>query len=59
MKTNTLSFRLFFFTSLWMLFSLAIVALLVSQDYRRTVEKQFENLITANLYNLMGSIKRG
>ena len=59
MKTDTLSFRLFLFTSLWMLVSLAIVAILVSQDYRRTVEKQFENLITANLYNLMGSIKRG
>ncbi|MCF6321318.1 MAG: ATP-binding protein [Rhizobiaceae bacterium] len=57
MKTDTLSFRLFLFTSLWMLFSLGVVAILVSQDYRRTVEKQFEDLITANLYNLMGSIK--
>ena len=59
MKTDTLSFRLFLFTTLWMLISLAIVAILVSQDYRRTVEKQFEDLITANLYNVMGSIKRG
>lgn len=59
MKTDTLAFRLFFFTSLWMLVSLAIVAVLVSQDYRRTVEKQFENLVTANLYNLMGSVGRG
>lgn len=58
MKTNTLSFRLFLFTSLWMVVSLAIVAILVSQDYRRTVEKQFEELVTANLYNLMGSIQR-
>lgn len=58
MKTDTLSFRLFLYTTLWMVVSLAIVAVLVSQDYRRTVEKQFENLITANLYNLMGSITR-
>ncbi|MEK6255973.1 MAG: ATP-binding protein [Chloroflexota bacterium] len=58
MKTDTLSFRLFLFTTLWMLVALAIVAVLVSRDYRTTVEKQFENLITANLYNLMGSIKR-
>ncbi len=57
MKTNTLSLRLFFFTTVWMVISLAIVAVLVSQDYRKTVENQFENLITANLYNLMGSIK--
>ncbi len=58
MKTDTLSFRLFLFTSLWMLVSLVIVAILVSRDYRQSVEKQFESLITANLYNLMGSIKR-
>jgi signal transduction histidine kinase len=59
MKTDTLSFRLFLFTSLWMLVSLAIVAILVSRDYRNTLEKQFEDLVTANLFNLMGSIKSG
>jgi signal transduction histidine kinase len=58
MKTDTLSFRLFLFTSLWMLVALAIVAILVSRDYRLSVEEQFQSLITANLYNLMGSIKR-
>ena len=42
-----------------MLVSLAIVAILVSRDYRSTVEKQFEDLITANLYTLMGAIKPG
>ncbi len=58
MKTDTLSFRLFFFTSLWMVISLAIVAVLVSRDYRHTVEKQFEELVTANMYNLMGSVSK-
>lgn len=41
-----------------MLASLIVVALVVLQDYRQTVEKQFEDLITANLYNLMGSVSR-
>ncbi len=41
-----------------MLVSLIVVAILVLQDYRRTVERQFEDLISANLYNLMGSITR-
>ena len=36
-----------------------VVALLVLQDYRQTVERQFEDLISANLYNLMGSVSRG
>jgi signal transduction histidine kinase len=57
--SNTLSFRIFLFTSIWMLASLIVVALVVLQDYRQTVEKQFEDLITANLYNLMGSVSRG
>ncbi len=42
-----------------MLASLIVVAVVVLQDYRQTVEKQFEDLITANLYNLMGSVSRG
>ncbi len=54
---NTLAFRLFFFTSLWMVASLAVIAVMISADYRRNAEARFGELITANLYNLMGSFE--
>ena len=57
MRPGTLSLRLFLLTSLWALFSVALVAFVLSQAYRQNAERRFAELVTANLYNLLGSVQ--
>ena len=59
MMAGTLSRRLFLLTSLWALISIALVAFLLSEAYRQNAQRRFGELVTANLYNLMGSIEPG
>jgi signal transduction histidine kinase len=59
MMPGTLSRRLFLLTSLWALISIALVAFLLSEAYRQNAQRRFAELVTANLYNLMGSIEPG
>lgn len=59
MRPGTLSLRLFLLTSLWALFSVALVAFVLSQAYRQNAERRFAELVTANLYNLLGSVQAG
>jgi signal transduction histidine kinase len=59
MKPGTLSRRLFLLTSLWAVVSIALVAFLLSEAYRQNAQRRFAELVTANLYNLMGSVEPG
>ncbi len=57
MHSGTLSRRLFLLTSLWAAISIALVAFLLSQAYRANAERRFQELVTANLYILMGAVE--
>ncbi|MCU0791165.1 MAG: histidine kinase, partial [Nitratireductor sp.] len=59
MRQGTLSRRLILLTSLWAVLSIGLVAFLLSQAYRVNAERRFEELVTANLYNLMGAVEPG
>jgi signal transduction histidine kinase len=56
-QSGTLSRRLFLLTSLWAAISIALVAFLLSQAYRANAERRFQELVTANLYILMGAVE--
>lgn len=53
---NTLAARLFGFASLVALLGIVTIALVVSNEYRRNAEARLNELLTANVFNLMGSI---
>lgn len=54
---NTLSARLFAFASLAAVVGIAIVALVISNEYRSNAEARLNDLLTANVFNLMGSVE--
>lgn len=54
---NTLSARLFAFASLAAILGIAIVALVISNEYRSNAEARLNDLLTANVFNLMGSVE--
>ncbi len=54
---RTLSARLFLLNAVWALISVALIAVVLTEAYRRNAESQFGDLITANLYNLMGIVE--
>lgn len=57
MRPGSLSLRLFLLTSAWALISVSLIALVLSQAYRANAERRFGELVTANLYSLMGSVQ--
>lgn len=59
MRPGTLSLRLFLLTSVWALVSVGLIAFVLSEAYRANAERRFAELVTANLYNLMGSVQPG
>ena len=59
MRPGTLSLRLFVLTTAWALVSISLVAFLLSQAYRQNAERRFAELVTVNLFNLMGSVEPG
>ena len=59
MWQGTLSRRLFLLTSLWAVVAVALIALVLTEAYRRNAERRYAELLTANLYNLMGAIEPG
>ncbi|MFZ1812895.1 MAG: HAMP domain-containing sensor histidine kinase [Rhizobiaceae bacterium] len=59
MKAGTLSRRLFLLLTFWALVSVALIAVLLTEAYRRNAERRFADLVTANLYNLMGAVEPG
>lgn len=59
MRQGTLSRRLILLTSIWAVISIGLAAFLLSQAYRANSERRFEELVTANLYILMGAVEPG
>jgi signal transduction histidine kinase len=59
MRSGTLSIRLFLLMSAWALLCVALIALVLTEAYRRNAERRFSDLVAANLYNLMGSVEPG
>ncbi|MEM9329974.1 MAG: HAMP domain-containing sensor histidine kinase [Pseudomonadota bacterium] len=54
---NTLAWRLFLLSSVAALAGVAAVAFFISSDFRRSAESRLEELLTANIFNLMGSVQ--
>ncbi|MEM9277744.1 MAG: hypothetical protein AAGA76_04160, partial [Pseudomonadota bacterium] len=54
---NTLAWRLFLLSSIAALAGVAAVAFFISSDYRTSSESRLEELLTANIFNLMGSVQ--
>jgi signal transduction histidine kinase len=59
MWSGSLSLRLFALTSIFAVIAVAAIALVLSELYRVNAERRFAELLTANLYNLMGSVETG
>jgi signal transduction histidine kinase len=57
MRTGSLTLRLFLLTSLFALVGITLIAIVLSQLYRANAEGRFRELLTAHLYNLMGSVE--
>ena len=55
---RTLSARLFFLTALWAILATSAVAWFLSTNFRTSVEINLSERLTANLYNIMGSVSR-
>ena len=53
---RTLSARLFFLTALWAILATSAVAWFLSANFRTSVEINLSERLTANLYNIMGSV---
>lgn len=58
MKIRNLSTRIFLFLSVWTIIAVALVAFVISSDYRSNAERKFAELLTANVYSLMGGVQR-
>jgi len=55
---QTIAARIFLLTSLFSLIGVAVIAVVISNEYRRSAENQLSELLTANLFNLMGSVEQ-
>jgi signal transduction histidine kinase len=53
---RSLTFRVIAFSTLWAVVTLIIVATIISTLYRDASERGFESLLSAHLFNLIGSI---
>ena len=54
---HTLAARLFVYTSLAAIVGVIVVAFVISLEYRRNAERRVDDILTANLYNLMGNVE--
>jgi signal transduction histidine kinase len=53
---RSLTFRVIAFSTLWAVVTLIIIATIISALYRQASERGFESLLSAHLFNLIGSI---
>jgi signal transduction histidine kinase len=53
---RSLTFRVIAFSTLWAVVTLIIVATIISTLYRDASERGFESLLSAHLFNLIGSV---
>lgn len=56
MRTNSLAFRFLTISTLWSVLALVVTAFLLTTLYKDNAERNFRELLTAHLYNLMGSV---
>ncbi len=56
---NTLTSRLFLLSSATALIGLAVVAFVITADYRASSERRLNEVLLANAYNLMSSLELG
>ncbi len=54
---NTLASRLFILSSLAAIIGVLVVALVISADYRRNAEAKLNEVLVANVFNLMGTFE--
>ena len=56
LRANSLTARVIFLTSLWAVLALFVAGALISTLYERTAKQGFENLLGAQLYNLVNAV---
>ena len=56
---KSLTFRVIVLSSLWAVVALVVAGGLISTLYERTAKKGFEDLVSAQLYNLVNSVSAG
>jgi len=54
---NTLAARLFILSSLAAIIGVLIVAFVISQEYRKNSEARLNEVLVANIFNLMGTFE--
>ncbi|QRM54766.1 HAMP domain-containing sensor histidine kinase [Sinorhizobium sp. BG8] len=55
-KARSLTFRVLLIATLWAVVALVVIAIVISTLYRQSVEESFQNLLRAQLYNVINSI---
>ncbi len=58
MRINSLATRFLAISALWSIIALVVTALLLTTLYKNNAQKNFEGLLSAHLYNLMGAVDR-
>ncbi|MBD9371538.1 histidine kinase [Rhizobium sp. ARZ01] len=53
---RSLTFRVLLLASLWSMLALVVIALVISTLYRRSAESSFQDLLRAQLYNVINSV---
>lgn len=53
---RSLAFRIVTFSTLWAVAALVVIATIISALYRDATEKGFDSLLSAHLFNLIGSV---
>ena len=59
MRINSLATRFLAISVLWSALALVVTAILLTTLYKNNAQKNFQELLTAHLYNLMGVVDRG
>jgi len=59
MRINSLAARFLAISILWSALALVVTAILLTTLYKNNAQKNFQELLTAHLYNLMGVVDRG
>lgn len=53
---RSLTFRVIAFSSVWAILALLVIATIISAIFRQSSERGFQNLLSAHLFNLIGSV---
>ena len=53
---RSLTFRVIAFSTIWAVLALIVIATIISTLYRQASERGFESLLSAHLFNLIGSV---